>query len=390
MDETRGIEVLSFAFSANSNSNVEAILHPPNWMLWINFFLVLFMATIFLSLLGWISFYMVEHDFKHKAYFYVLFAMTYTAGVFSPALVMDKFKFLTSSKMLFSMISIINHLKLLEVLMKTYPSEAARNMKSWLVYFSSMVEPSYDNGNPSKAKPGQKTKYIKLIIFKILLGSILVSVGMNSNPKFLPFGDINKRTNIAPDNFEDFKFLFLNNALHTFVFYFIFGTLANIVALMLTIVGYQAKDFFRNPFLLSKSPRDFWGNRWNLTIHGILKRSYFEPVKKRFGTKCGSFVAFMVSGLFHEVLWCMAFKIAPNGFHHFGMVLKFFLMMFLLCCLPWPDQDKIKNGSWLLTLATIIPGLCVAHYFFGAFLNAELFEEVGKLFPYITLEGIQL
>jgi hypothetical protein len=38
---------------------------------------------------------------------------------------------------------------------------------------------------------------------------------------------------------------------------------------------------FRNPLVLSSSPHDFWGRRWNMVVHGFIRRSCFVPLLRQ-------------------------------------------------------------------------------------------------------------
>ena len=58
-----------------------------------------------------------------------------------------------------------------------------------------------------------------------------------------------------------------------------------------------------NPLLKSTSPTEFWGKRWNLIIHGLLKRGIFKPTLSHTSSKLVAVVVtFFVSGALHEWL----------------------------------------------------------------------------------------
>ena len=64
--------------------------------------------------------------------------------------------------------------------------------------------------------------------------------------------------------------------------------------------GCLPSPLFRNPLLASRSPRDFWAERWNLVVHGLLKRTVFKPLRHRgWGTAACAAAAFVASGAFH-------------------------------------------------------------------------------------------
>ncbi|CAN6479204.1 unnamed protein product [Victoria cruziana] len=66
---------------------------------------------------------------------------------------------------------------------------------------------------------------------------------------------------------------------------------------------------FNRPFL-SSSIRDFWGRRWNLVVSSTLRETVYQPILavcagvigRRWARNIAMAVAFLVSGLMHEVL----------------------------------------------------------------------------------------
>ena len=57
------------------------------------------------------------------------------------------------------------------------------------------------------------------------------------------------------------------------------------------ILGIETKIAMRAPLAQSTSIRDFWGRRWNLIIHNLMKRCFFVPFQnegqgRRWDTRC--------------------------------------------------------------------------------------------------------
>ena len=48
-------------------------------------------------------------------------------------------------------------------------------------------------------------------------------------------------------------------------------------ATALAAAGFQPQTVFNSPLLRTTSVSDFWGRRWNLLIHGLFRRSVFQP-----------------------------------------------------------------------------------------------------------------
>lgn len=66
--------------------------------------------------------------------------------------------------------------------------------------------------------------------------------------------------------------------------------------------GHKVIETMRNPMLEATSSSDFWGRRWNVLIHGILKRGVYKPVRKYSSGAIALLAAFLASSLFHEWL----------------------------------------------------------------------------------------
>ena len=100
------------------------------------------------------------------------------------------------------------------------------------------------------------------------------------------------------------------------------------------LVGIDTVDPMGAPLLLSTSIRDFWGRRWNLVIHRLMKRTFFTPLVgcSRAARHLGGALSFLMSGLFHEYMWLAVnwFQLCPEHYVP-GQVLLFFMLQFALC-----------------------------------------------------------
>lgn len=65
--------------------------------------------------------------------------------------------------------------------------------------------------------------------------------------------------------------------------------------------GYGAEPVMDWP-ILSTSVSDFWGRRWNRPFRDGTHRFVFRPLIARFGVHAGSMLAFLFSGLIHELV----------------------------------------------------------------------------------------
>lgn len=83
--------------------------------------------------------------------------------------------------------------------------------------------------------------------------------------------------------------------------YLVVAGLCNVSAVKLSLRGLDYDDAFHSPFA-SLSPGEFWGRRWNSVVSHLLHRYVFLPVGGRRHPLRGMWVAFAVSGAFHELV----------------------------------------------------------------------------------------
>jgi len=96
------------------------------------------------------------------------------------------------------------------------------------------------------------------------------------------------------------------------------GAANHVLVAAFALAGYRIKDGFRYPFF-AHSVLDFW-SRYNVWIHGWLKRNIFEPIaRRRRKPVMGVLAVFTFSGLAHEYLFM------PVSLELLGWQLAFFL-----------------------------------------------------------------
>ena len=76
--------------------------------------------------------------------------------------------------------------------------------------------------------------------------------------------------------------------------------LFNILAGVWNGLGASCKPLFRAP-LLSKSLTEFWGKRWNFAFSEMTALVVFRPLRPVLGIQAATTIAFLFSGLLHEL-----------------------------------------------------------------------------------------
>lgn len=156
--------------------------------------------------------------------------------------------------------------------------------------------------------------------------------------------------------------------------------------LFLVLAGFTPLECFRHPLLLSTSPADFWGRRWNLLIHGLFKRTIFKPLRARgLPAQAAAASAFLVSGLFHEY----AFLAPPAARALGGRMLGFFLLQFPLVTaekllaphVPAPLARALGAAPLLCTALTTAAILPLAPLFMAPLHASGLLRELQSFVP---------
>ena len=134
--------------------------------------------------------------------------------------------------------------------------------------------------------------------------------------------------------------------LQTCMVYCMMGVVMLLYRLVLAFLGVDTLVAFKAPLVRSTSLREFWGRRWNLIVHNLLKRCFFEPFRAgpAWQQHLGGFLAFLMpaaqreglgimncpcsfggvlmgnrcdseprSGLFHEYMWLALHAAEPGS-----------------------------------------------------------------------------
>lgn len=102
------------------------------------------------------------------------------------------------------------------------------------------------------------------------------------------------------------------------IFVLHFGTF-HLLSLGWRSLGVNAMPVMRNP-LRSNSLAEFWGRRWNTAFHELATRFTFKPLRAMVGSKGATLLAFLASGLIHELVISVP---ARGGY---GLATAYFLL----------------------------------------------------------------
>ncbi len=100
------------------------------------------------------------------------------------------------------------------------------------------------------------------------------------------------------------------------------SAIVDLVTCVPMLAGVEVEEIFDAP-PLARSPRDFWGRRWNLFVHRFVARFLFRPLGGRRHPALATLGVFVCSGLMHEYFVLAA--LGGTG-HHTGWMMGFFVI----------------------------------------------------------------
>ncbi|KAM7251783.1 hypothetical protein ACFE04_023666 [Oxalis oulophora] len=85
------------------------------------------------------------------------------------------------------------------------------------------------------------------------------------------------------------------------------------------VLGFEIEPQFNEPYLAT-SLQDFWGKRWNLMVPTILHPTVYSPTRRVASSLIGNkwapvaavLASFLVSGLFHELIYYYFTHVRPT------------------------------------------------------------------------------
>jgi alginate O-acetyltransferase complex protein AlgI len=135
-------------------------------------------------------------------------------------------------------------------------------------------------------------------------------------------------------------------------------------------LGFPARRAFRLPFL-SLSLSEFWGKRWNVPFSEMTATAAFKPWSRVVGVKWAGLLAFLLSGLLHEI--AISFSVQEG----YGLPMLYFLIHGLLMAAEKKWFGRKKPGKVWVVTALVLPLPLLFH---ANFLR-EVVWEIVRLSP---------
>ena len=168
------------------------------------------------------------------------------------------------------------------------------------------------------------------------------------------------------------------------------------------LFGYRTDPVMKNPLFESTSPSDFWGRRWNLVIHRVLKGGVYKPVRKYFSASVAGVAAFLASGAFHEWLLRTLFTPLAHQLQDgnncrdcfnpiYGSAMVFFIWQAIIIAgermvgRSRPIQFLVEHLPLPIRTAMVIGlGLPLSHYFVEPYIRSQFFQHAQIGLPMIV------
>mmetsp|Transcript_41197 Transcript_41197/g.46533 ORF Transcript_41197/g.46533 Transcript_41197/m.46533 type:complete len:478 (-) Transcript_41197:114-1547(-) len=252
-------------------------------------------------------------------------------------------------------------------------------------------------GDPIKCTFSKTMSHLCRFIGWLFLLGALQSI-LNPHRYFGFFGHMpqhgDKESWYALERFLTWQ-LYANSAAQALFFQLYITTYCEALIFAFTVLtGFEAEPAMDNPMLRSESPSDFWGRRWNLIVHTVLKNGVYKPTRKYFSRTTAVLTTFLTSGIFHE--WILMFVFGsdfstiimgqqqqqPQPLYKpvYGSAIVFFLWQALLIGLEFTlgGSTVVRNVSKIMprpvkTAFIVGMGVPLAHFFLEPYIRSESF-----------------
>ena len=191
------------------------------------------------------------------------------------------------------------------------PTGVDESLTNLIIYNAFPVEVKFNNG-VVKSTWGNTSQFlvhwVKYIFILGMYSSILLAYNYQPYPDLEgpSLQDINIRIGFTPQQL-------INNASVAVLFQVYLTTFGYGLTFLASLCGVQVTTMMLNPLFESTSPSDFWGRKWNMVVHGILKRGVYKPVRTKYPRFVASLATFTASGLFHE--WLLSGEYTASVLH---------------------------------------------------------------------------
>lgn len=279
------------------------------------------------------------------------------------------------------------------------PEHVDESLTNLIIYNSVAVEITFNKSGPVKTTWATVShNVLNLIKYIFILGiysSILLAYDYQPNSEGATLLDVSLLHGFTHHQL-------INNMLYAVMFQIVLTTFGHGIEFLTSLCGLQQIPLMLNPIFESSSPSDFWGRRWNLVVHGLLKRGVYKPIRTKYSRLAASTATFVTSGLFHEWLLSIVFYpgteeligacMAPTCYvPGYGRNTLFFIWNAILIGLEYAiggaavfQGMKKHLPLTLVSLLVSLTALPAVHWFTNDYVRSDFFEDMQLGFPMIV------
>lgn len=282
------------------------------------------------------------------------------------------------------------------------PAGVEKSFVSYLVYYSLPVELELDRKTARPVKATRSEIAVNMVQLSKTLLQIVVMMSLFAPRSYEPF-----EGRPVPGSSHVLSYLNLGHLGNCFIAAFMFQQFLALYGFAMTAAvnvstGFKTIVPMDNPLLEATSPSDFWGRRWNVLVHGVLKRGVYKPLRRHGGSSLvASLAAFAASGLFHEwIVHVMSYRRQECSMSSmscdyeppFGSNMAFFVWNAAVIMI-----ENILRSSGVfqkvgcavprlvVTFFVVMTSLPVAHWFADPYIRQGLFNHYQQGYPLLVL-----
>lgn len=270
----------------------------------------------------------------------------------------------------------------IEAMFDTSPHSVEENLWNYVTYYTSLSHFEWDP--KTKTRRRCTAADFGAILWRLLchfhLAGLMLSVAMHFNYQLLPTNVNLHEYNLT---WELFSPAHLVNAYMLAVLaFFMLAVGFEMASFGDNLKGFLTKQPFYNPLFTSRSPSEFWGRKWNMTIHRLLKHGAYMPARQYFSMHMSYFVTFLASGLLHDYSWTVMYYQygQPLAYHPaFFKTTAFFLWNYILMAIEHETQHMWgftkRLPTVLVSSLVVLTALPFSHWYTGDWAASNYFAE---------------
>mmetsp|Transcript_10348 Transcript_10348/g.15716 ORF Transcript_10348/g.15716 Transcript_10348/m.15716 type:complete len:440 (+) Transcript_10348:68-1387(+) len=212
-------------------------------------------------------------------------------------------------KFLFGIASLTTAFRCSEAVFGFLPTHVDDSLWNVIVYNAFPVECKFDKVGAIPSTWANVGYYVRNFGVSCTALGLYCSFLVMSDYKLYPTEEGPKLGDVSLYNALNWHQL-ANNFSIAILFQIYLTTFSYAINAVTSLVGLTQIPMMLNPIFESTSLSDFWGRRWNLVVHGFLKRGVYKPVRTKYSRLAAATAAFLASGFFHE--WLLSVVLYPD------------------------------------------------------------------------------